>query len=84
MSYLPKYRVMYYDYIVKWCSGEKKCNLCVSLDISKMLALNILYNLYKIRRKNTTCTAVYHIEIYVAKLNVIGDIFDLNLHISGR
>ena len=21
MSSLPKYRVMYYDYIVKWCSG---------------------------------------------------------------
>ena len=40
MSSLPKYRVMYYDYIVKWCSG-KKCNWCVSLDIAKMLALTL-------------------------------------------
>ena len=39
MSSLPKYRVMYYDYIVKWCSGIK-CNWCVSLDIAKMLSLN--------------------------------------------
>ena len=39
MSSLPKYRVMYYDYIVKWCSW-KKFNWCVSLDIAKMLALN--------------------------------------------
>ena len=38
MSYLPKYRVKYYDYIVKWCSGIQ-CNWCVSLDIAKMLAL---------------------------------------------
>ena len=30
ISFLPKYRVIYYDYIVKWCS--------VSLDISEMLA----------------------------------------------
>ena len=32
MLFLPKYRVIYYDYIVKWCSGMK-CNWCVSLDI---------------------------------------------------
>ena len=32
ISFLPKYRVIYYDYIVKWCSGIK-CNWCVSLDI---------------------------------------------------
>ena len=36
---LPKYRVNYYDYIVKWCFGIK-CSWCVSLDISQMLALN--------------------------------------------
>ena len=27
-SFLPKYRVKYYDYIVKWCSGVQ-CNWCV-------------------------------------------------------
>ena len=30
ISFLPKYRVIYYDYIVKWCSGIL-CNWCVSL-----------------------------------------------------
>ena len=29
--FLPKYRVIYYDYIVKWCQW------CASLDIAKML-----------------------------------------------
>ncbi len=28
ISFLPKYRVIYYDYIVKWCSGIY-CNWCV-------------------------------------------------------
>ena len=32
-SFLPKYRVKYYDYIVKWCSGIL-CNWCVSMDIA--------------------------------------------------
>ena len=34
ISFLPKYRVKYYDYIVKWCSGIE-CNWCVSLDTVK-------------------------------------------------
>ena len=33
ISLLPNYRVNYYDYIVKWCSGIP-CNWCVSLDIA--------------------------------------------------
>ena len=36
ISFLPKYRVIYYDYIVNWCSGIP--NWCVSLDIAYMLA----------------------------------------------
>ena len=32
-SLLPNYRVKYYDYIVKWCSGIA-CNWCASLDIA--------------------------------------------------
>ena len=32
-SFLPKYRVKFYDYIVKWCSGIQ-CNWCVSMDIA--------------------------------------------------
>ena len=31
-SFLPKYRVKCYDYIIKWCSGIQ-CNWCVSMDI---------------------------------------------------
>ena len=38
ISFLPNYRVKYYDYIVKWCSGVA-CNLCLSLDIALILAL---------------------------------------------
>ena len=38
ISFLPKYRVKYYDYIVKWCSGVA-CNWCVLLDIGSILAL---------------------------------------------
>ncbi len=30
-SFLPKYSVKYYDYIVKWCSGIQ-CNWYVSMD----------------------------------------------------
>ena len=37
ISFLPKSRVKYYDYIVKWCSGIQ-CNWCVSLDIDYILA----------------------------------------------
>ena len=37
-SFLPKYRVKYYDYIVKWWSGIQ-CNWFVSMDITKILAL---------------------------------------------
>ena len=37
-SFLPKYRVKYYDYIIKWCSGIS-CNWCVLMDIDKSLAL---------------------------------------------
>ena len=40
-SFLPNYRVKYYDYIVKWCNGVA-CNWCVSLDIALILALNNL------------------------------------------
>ena len=43
--------------------------------------LNILYNLFKIRKEKTPCTAVYYINIYVATFYIIGDIFDLNLHL---
>ena len=39
--FLPKYRVIYYDYTVKWCSLIN-CNWCVSLDIVYILALNTL------------------------------------------
>ena len=38
ISFLPKYRVNYYDYILKWCFGIY-CNWCVSLDIVHILAL---------------------------------------------
>ena len=48
ISFLPKYRVIYYDYIVKWCSGIL-CNWCVSLDITKMLALRIRQGVYLTR-----------------------------------
>ena len=37
ISFLPKYRVNYYDYIIKWCFGIL-CNWCVSLDIAHILA----------------------------------------------
>ena len=37
--FLRKYRVNYYDYIIKWCFGIQ-CNLCVSLDIAHILALS--------------------------------------------
>ena len=40
MSFLPKYRVKYYDYIVNWCSLIN-CNWCVWLDIAQVLALSI-------------------------------------------
>ena len=39
ISFLPKYRVNYYDYIIKWCFGIY-CNGCVSLDIAHILALS--------------------------------------------
>ena len=39
-SFLLKYRVKYYDYIVKWCSGIQ-FNWCVSMDITYFLALTI-------------------------------------------
>ena len=42
ISFLPKYRVKYYDYIVKWCSGVT-CECCVSLDIALTLALSTIY-----------------------------------------
>ena len=35
---LDKYRVKYYDYIVKWGSGIA-CDWCVSLDIAYILPL---------------------------------------------
>ena len=28
-SFLPKYRVKYYDYIVKWCSGGIMKLVCI-------------------------------------------------------
>ena len=37
-TFLPKYRVNCYDYIIKWCFGISY-NWCVSLDISHMLSL---------------------------------------------
>ena len=45
--FLPKYCVNYCDYIIKWCFGIK-CNWCVSLDISQILALKCTSN-------GTTC-----------------------------
>ena len=44
ISFLSKYRVKYYDYIVNWCSlincnSLINCTWCVSLDIAQMLAL---------------------------------------------
>ena len=39
-SFLPKYRVVYYDYTVKWCSLINY-NWCVWLDIVYILALTI-------------------------------------------
>ena len=39
ISFLPKYHVNYYAYIIKWCFGLQ-CNWCVSLDISESLALS--------------------------------------------
>ena len=39
ISFLPNYRVNYYDYIIKWCFGMQ-CNWCVSLHISESLALS--------------------------------------------
>ena len=38
--FLPKYRTIYYDYIVKWCCLIN-CNLCVWLDIVSILALSM-------------------------------------------
>ena len=38
LSFLPKYRVINYDYTVKWCSLIN-CNWCVWLDIVYILAL---------------------------------------------
>ena len=40
ISFLPKYRVIYYDYTVKWCSLIN-CNWCVWLDIVYIWALSI-------------------------------------------
>ena len=41
---LPKYRVKYYDYIVKWCSGVVGLyNWCVSLDIAIILTLILVW-----------------------------------------
>ena len=40
ISFLAKYCVMYYDYIVKWC-GLVICNGCVSLDIAYIVALRV-------------------------------------------
>ena len=42
ISFLPKYRVIFYDYTVKWCS-EVYCNWCVSVHISEMLVLIRLF-----------------------------------------
>ena len=38
ISFLPKYRVNYYYYIIKWCFGIS-CNWCVSLGIAHILPL---------------------------------------------
>ena len=38
ISFLPKYRVIYYEYTVKWCSLIS-FNWCLWLDIVKILAL---------------------------------------------
>ena len=38
ISLLHKYRLKYYDYIVKWCIGTA-CDWYASLDIAYMLAL---------------------------------------------
>ena len=40
IALLPKYRVNYYDYIIKMCSGVA-CNWCVSLDSGLILVLNL-------------------------------------------
>ena len=59
ISFLPKYRVIYYDYIVKWCSG----NWCVSLDISQMLALsNVERSEYHTQIKSQTNAPAQHIH----------------------
>ena len=50
--FLPKYRVNYYDYIIKWCFGIK-CNWCVSLDIAHILALR--FNHYVVRQEMHNC-----------------------------
>ena len=42
ISFLPKYRVNYYDYIIKWCFGIL-CNWSVSLDTAHILALIMSY-----------------------------------------
>ena len=39
ISLLPRYRVKYYDHIVKWCSGVA-CNWRVSMDI---FALTVVF-----------------------------------------
>ena len=38
ISFLPKYRVNYHDYIIKWCFGIS-CNWCISLDNAHIFAL---------------------------------------------
>ena len=42
ISFLPKYRVNYDDYIIKWCFGMQ-CNWIVTLDIAYIFALSYLF-----------------------------------------
>ena len=43
ISFLPKYRVIYYDYTVNWCRLIN-CNWCALLDIVNILAIIDLFS----------------------------------------
>ena len=42
-SFLPNYRIKYYDHILKCCSGIA-CDWFASMDIDKMFALTIMHS----------------------------------------
>ena len=68
ISILPNYRVKYYDYIVKWCSGMK-CNWCVMCIAVYWLnfSFNIIIRSILIHLQDKTsdahkCSLVYQVE----------------------